>query len=217
MVEVLKKCDVPDFLIFAGDGILNLISERDYPVISESLERYINGYYRKYGKSEGVLSKLVNIPKKAFLYVEGNDDPIINLNSKGAVRISGKSFKCFYNFVGLEGSTDPIGGITRRQEKYYWEVLEKALKIGEKVIIISHAPPYGILDKIPRGTNIGSKSLREFLESYYHLVPLVLCGHAHNYGGRWMRFKGTVVINCAMSVVEVEIKGGFAEKIRVVF
>ncbi|MEO0138895.1 MAG: metallophosphoesterase [candidate division WOR-3 bacterium] len=217
LVEVLKKCDVPDFLIFAGDGILNLISERDYPVMDKSLEGYINGHYRKYGKSEGILSKLVNIPKKAFLYVEGNDDPMINLNSKGAIRISGKSFRCFYNFVGLEGSTDPIGGITRREEGYYWEVLENALKVGERMIIVSHAPPYGILDKIPRGTKIGSKSLRGFLEIYSHWVPLVLCGHAHNYGGRWIRFKETVVINCAMSVVEVEVKEGFVGRIRIVF
>lgn len=216
-MEVFKRCDNPDFLIFAGDGILNLISEEDYLIKNERAYKYVKTHLKRYGKTRGIIEDLVKFSKRAFMYVEGNDDPEISLNSKGAIRISGKVFKCFYNFVGLEGSTDPIGGITRREEGYYRETLEKSLKFGENIIIVSHPPPYGLLDRIPRGTNIGSKSLKDFLKKYSRFVTLVICGHTHNYGGKWLRFNDTVIINCAMSVVEVEIKGGFVERIRVIF
>src|ERR1035437_299679 len=44
-------------------------------------------------------------------------------------------------------------------------------------ILISHGPPYGYLDKAPRGGNVGSK---ELLKAIMRTKPkLVLCGHIH--------------------------------------
>jgi len=53
-------------------------------------------------------------------------------------------------------------------------------------ILISHSPPYGILDKCNNG-NVGSKSLRNILD---RTKPrLLVCGHIHEQGGKQIIYK----------------------------
>ncbi|OHD12974.1 MAG: hypothetical protein A2086_04515 [Spirochaetes bacterium GWD1_27_9] len=59
-------------------------------------------------------------------------------------------------------------------------------------IIITHSPPFGMLDKLPGLPNIGSISIRNFIEKTK--PKLVLCGHFHELGGR-LDIDGTVIFN----------------------
>ncbi len=214
LLSLLENVERPDFLIFAGDGILGFLSGEYLERFPENVKTYVERFIENGGSK---INRIVDYPKITFLYVEGNDDPEIDISFLGAVRLSGRIFKCKLNFLGLEGSSDPIGGITHRTEEYYREILSRAIKTGESYILISHAPPYGILDRIPRGIRVGSRVLREFLESHSKNFPLVISGHAHNWGGRWRRFGESVVINCAMSLLEIKLKGEEVQDIRLIF
>ena len=67
-------------------------------------------------------------------------------------------------------------------------------------MVVSHAPPKGILDLSLRfGTDhIGSRALRRFIERHATRVPLVLCGHSHMNGGKSERLGRTLVVNTAV-------------------
>lgn len=54
-------------------------------------------------------------------------------------------------------------------------------------ILVSHSPPYGILDESDKGTLCGSRSLRDTLD---RIKPMVLvCGHIHEQGSKSMLYK----------------------------
>lgn len=74
--------------------------------------------------------------------------------------------------------------------KYFTDVLKhkkrlarlnKLLKENKDSILLSHAPPYGYLDKIHSGIHIGSKILLEAIKKNH--PKLVLCGHVHEAKG----------------------------------
>lgn len=69
---------------------------------------------------------------------------------------------------------------------------------NKKLIIVSHAPPFGVLDFPARyGTrSIGSRPLREFLEAAANSL-LCVCGHVHRCGGQCARAGNCVVVNAA--------------------
>lgn len=62
-------------------------------------------------------------------------------------------------------------------------------------ILISHTPPYGILDGSIHGDWCGSKSLREAM---FRVKPsYLICGHIHEWGGKEIDLVMTKVINCS--------------------
>jgi Icc-related predicted phosphoesterase len=60
-------------------------------------------------------------------------------------------------------------------------------------ILVSHSPPYGLLDVSSSGLHLGSKAIREFIEK--HPPVLVVCGHIHESAGKQTDFGSTKVIN----------------------
>lgn len=69
------------------------------------------------------------------------------------------------------------------------------LNIKEKEsIILSHTPPYKMLDKCTDGTRAGSKSIREIILK--KKPKLYICGHIHEDFGSAM-LGDTLVLNCA--------------------
>jgi Icc-related predicted phosphoesterase len=120
-----------------------------------------------------------------------------------------------YAFLGLEASTSGPA-ITMHTEKEVENQLGRQCKIAgkRKIIILSHAPPYGILDlgirfapKNERTHNIGSKSLKKFIENVP--VELVICGHCHSQGGKVEKYAGATIVNVA-SHDNIGSKGIFA-------
>ncbi|HIH05480.1 TPA: hypothetical protein HA281_01475 [Candidatus Woesearchaeota archaeon] len=73
--------------------------------------------------------------------------------------------------------------------------LERIIKAnrGKKVVLVTHAPPYGTrLDKV-FGSHSGNKSIRKFVERWqpaYHF-----CGHIHENSGKQDRIGKTIVVN----------------------
>jgi len=120
-----------------------------------------------------------------------------------------------YAFIGLEGATSSPA-ILLHSEEYVEKYLKDQMKKGKnrEIIILSHAPPHGILDlgirfaPLDQGTHhIGSTSLRKFIEE--NVVRLVICGHCHSQGGREAIFNGTKIVNVS-SHDQIGSKGNFA-------
>jgi Icc-related predicted phosphoesterase len=60
-------------------------------------------------------------------------------------------------------------------------------------ILVTHSPPYGCLDITSRGQHVGSRSVRETIET---LQPLLcVCGHIHESSGQATQLAKTTVIN----------------------
>jgi Icc-related predicted phosphoesterase len=72
----------------------------------------------------------------------------------------------------------------------------------KKLIIVSHAPPYWVLDYASRHApdgkprSIGSRPLRHFLE-FSENALLCVCGHVHSCGGQDQTLGKSRVVNCA--------------------
>ena len=76
--------------------------------------------------------------------------------------------------------------------------LERQIKkcdMNKSSIIVSHTPPYGVLDIGRRFgiEHIGSTELRDFVVK--NKIPLVICGHVHGYGGYIGNIGKTTVVN----------------------
>lgn len=106
-----------------------------------------------------------------------------------------------FGFIGLEGSTSRPG-VLLYSESSVRSHLTRQLRQLEKMkvqkrIIVSHAPPHGVLDSGARfatrreGTrHIGSKALRSFIRK--NAVELVICGHC--LGGGYSDSLGETVV-----------------------
>lgn len=72
-----------------------------------------------------------------------------------------------------------------------------------KDIIVSHAPPYGILD-LAGDCHIGSRALLSYIDEYNPC--LVVCGHCHEARG-YVRYKNTEIYNtaCSWQVIDYPI------------
>jgi len=68
--------------------------------------------------------------------------------------------------------------------------LNNLLGENKNAILLSHAPPYGYLDKITSGKHIGSKILLTAIKK--HKPKLILCGHIHEAKGNTKIGKTTI-------------------------
>lgn len=145
---------------------------------------------------------------KKVLAVMGNDDPPSTrsvIQSKDVHDLHKEPFVLDeFGFIGLEGSTSRPG-VLLYSESSVRSHLTRQLRQLEKMkvqkqIIVSHAPPHGVLDSGARfatkreGTrHIGSKALRSFIQK--NAVELVVCGHCHLWGRHSKQFSETLVAN----------------------
>lgn len=116
-------------------------------------------------------------------YVAGNMDPdISSLAVEGARYIHGIVAELEeYKLAGLSYVDD--GGAAEVLRRY----------VGARpLIVLSHAPPRGVLDKTFAGTHIGSRALRDFAER--EAPVLIASGHVHEARGV-ERLGKTVVVN----------------------
>lgn len=100
--------------------------------------------------------------------------------------------------IGLSGN--PGSGLAFLDEKKMETTLRKAFaKASKPVILVSHIPPYRVLDFATRhsdkGEHIGSKTVRKIIDQYKPVF--CICGHVHKDGGKRAFLKDTEVINIA--------------------
>ncbi|MBN2121760.1 metallophosphoesterase family protein [Candidatus Micrarchaeota archaeon] len=65
------------------------------------------------------------------------------------------------------------------------------LEIDGNTILITHVPPYGVLDEVAEGIHAGSRSLRRIMEE--KKPRIIACGHVHEAEGKEKCGETTVV------------------------
>lgn len=106
-------------------------------------------------------------------------------------------------FIGQEGASrdiQPALGYVLYSEKEIQNHLTQQIKgnKNKKIILLSHSPPYGILDtaiRFSQGGSLGSSAIRKFIEN--NRVILNVCGHAHYMGGKTEKYGKCTVVNIA--------------------
>jgi Icc-related predicted phosphoesterase len=150
-----------------------------------------------------IFEKLASHAKYGLAAIIGNDD-----NTISRAWIRGKKVYELHNtwlkigtflVIGLEGSTcgmGPSGKYLESDVKIRLELASEMLKSNDKLVIVSHTPPKGLLDRAMRFGDeaIGSLALRDFIEECER-PTLVICGHVHRCGGRYEKLGKATVVN----------------------
>lgn len=99
-------------------------------------------------------------------------------------------------FFGCSAAPISIGTPYEISEENIADRLSRAAVGSEDApvrVLVTHAPPYGVLDRTTSGIHAGSEAVREFIER--EKPSLVICGHIHEaFGQEW--FGPTLVVNC---------------------
>jgi Icc-related predicted phosphoesterase len=132
-----------------------------------------------------LLSELLSEADRPIFFVTGNHDlgewpnfgTMVNVEDR-RVHVAG------YNFIGVKGSFKGVHSTFRRP----WKL---SRMIDSTTILVSHAPPFGVLDRAEfpdtahgrvRFESIGSKSLGRVVA--HHPPKYCLFGHVHEGFGR---------------------------------
>jgi Icc-related predicted phosphoesterase len=96
-----------------------------------------------------------------------------------------------YRLIGLGGSNITIFHTAfELEEDELYEGLKK--NASEGMIMMTHAPSYGVLDQIPSGISVGSRAIKRIVDEYHPI--LALSGHIHEAIGV-VEQNGTVFVN----------------------
>jgi len=192
LIRFVQSQQQPDLILYAGDDIRRFRQPRT-----------------------NFFQHLAALSRYGLCAVAGNDDrPEIRELITGRRVFSVHSCALVlgrFAIVGIEGA--PMFPIRDGFDKSYnkgfllypesildWHIKHwttGALK-GKKLIVVSHSPPYGVLDLAMRfgRRNIGSRPLRRFLESSPNAL-LCVCGHVHSQGARSESLGNALVVNAA--------------------
>jgi Icc-related predicted phosphoesterase len=187
LIRFLQTHRRPDLILYAGDDV----------------ERF-----RTSGKN--YFDKLAKVARYGLCAVAGNDEHPEHrelIKGRGVYAVhSSPLILVNFAIVGLEGA--PLfRENTRRNIGYllYPPAIRAAIISswavrlrGKRLIVVSHAPPFGVLDFAVRFSrdHIGCQALREFLESSNDAI-LCVCGHVHRHGGQVANVGQAVVVNAA--------------------
>jgi Icc-related predicted phosphoesterase len=170
LIERAKKPDI-DLVVCAGD----------ISVFGDGL-----------GKLVGIASKV----EKPFLIIPGNHESNEEISKackpyKNCVNIHKKAFRGS-GFVVLGYGGGGFSKVDKKFEKVASN-FKKIIKDNEKVILVTHAPPYNtkvdMINKVP----CGNKSIRKFISEAK--PNFVICGHLHENAGKMDSIGKTKVIN----------------------
>jgi len=99
-------------------------------------------------------------------------------------------------FFGCSSAPISIGTPYEISEEHIAERLRRAALGTEDAavrVLVTHAPPWGVLDRTTNGIHAGSEAVREFIER--EQPSLVICGHIHEAFGQ-DRLGSSLVVNC---------------------
>jgi hypothetical protein len=172
LVERAKKDDI-DLVICAGD---------------------ISVFGDKLGKLIEICSKI----KKPFLIIHGNHE------SEEEISKACRPFNNCINIhkAGFSGADFTVlgyggGGFSKIDKKFekVSKVFKKIIKEKgkEKIILVTHAPPYNTKVDMIGKNPVGNKSIRDFITEVK--PDLVICGHLHENAGKQDKIGKTLVIN----------------------
>ncbi|MFH1849096.1 MAG: metallophosphoesterase [archaeon] len=149
-----------------------------------------------FGRDLEIIVYTLNRIGKPVLIVPGNHETKSELKAvcslfPNTVYLHKTSFRkdgCL--FLGYGG-----GGFSLRDREFERHAPEfrKLVKKGEKVILVTHAPPHGTKVDLIMDEHCGNKSFRKFIERVD--ISLVVCGHLHENADKDDRIGKTVVVN----------------------
>jgi Icc-related predicted phosphoesterase len=172
-LKKLVKKENPDIIVCAGDMTI--------------FEQHI----------EVILKKISQL-KKPVLVIHGNheDEHVLDricLEHENMFFIHKKAF--VYEevlFLGWGG-----GGFSTTDKEFERKAkgFKKKMEGFDKVVLITHAPPYNTkIDKII-DESCGNKSIRRFIIENTKKVKVAISGHLHENAGREDRIKETRIVN----------------------
>ena len=108
---------------------------------------------------------------RPIVFVMGNDDGLLGSGSawsseKGIAEINQRRATLGkYNFVGYHYTCPFIGGTFEKSEVDQSKDFDRlAGLIDEHTVLVTHGPPWGILDTVFDGRRVGSKALRRMVD-----------------------------------------------------
>ncbi len=155
----------------------------------------ISGDLTNFGPVENA-EKLMSMFDGPVLAVPGNCDPVEVLKILGdanlhrAIRVVDD-----ITFVGIGGSNPtPFCTPFELSEEEIGDSLEELFSNVEgTVVLISHAPPFGLLDEVS-GEHVGCHAVAQFIDR----CKLVICAHIHEARG-FARRGDTLLVNPGMA------------------
>ncbi len=102
-----------------------------------------------------------------------------------------------YQFLGING-TIPLPFLSKLKWNETHHLNQFKQTITRHTILVAHAPPRGICDKVANRYSAGSFQFKNLIEN--HPPLLVLCGHVHEQAG-YGYLNSTPIINCAMNKI----------------
>jgi len=139
------------------------------------------GDFTAHGEVSYVEEVLSFFPKAYAVHGNMDTDEVKQKLSELQVSVHGRKVALGeWNLVGLGGSNPtPFGTPSEMSEDEIEETLRKA-GVDEFSIVLSHPPPYGVLDEVG-GMHVGSRSVRKIVEEKRPI--LLICGHVHEQEG----------------------------------
>jgi Icc-related predicted phosphoesterase len=196
-LEILALTDIHDRVRYVKE-LSKIIKEYkiafDIVIVAGDLT-----YFREVEHGISILKLIAISIGRPVLFVPGNcDSPkLLELDSIREYEIYNIHTRIFkykgYYFYGVGGSNiTPFSTLIEWSEEDIEKLLRKAWSIPrEKLIMVTHIPIYGVMDEV-YGENVGSRTLREFLDS--HGAKLWITGHLHEYSG-YRYVNGVYVVN----------------------
>jgi len=156
---------------------------------------------------------LVEIVGEKGYFVPGNNESGAVLKALEPINIHGRMVEAgSLKVVGFGYSNiTPFNTPGDRPAEWWREELKKLPKEGD--VLLTHVPPYGILDKTSSGVRVGCKELRAFVEE--SSFSLHLFGHVHERVG-FSLYRGKAFINLppAFSLQGLLVEGGELSIVR---
>ncbi len=109
-----------------------------------------------------------------------------------------------YIFAGCGGGNkSPFNTPYELSEDEFKGILAKLDDLSSGFIMLTHCPPYGVVDEARNGMHLGSKAIADFIAAKRPILHF--CGHIHEQGGNEGMLNTTKVINVARNVKIIEI------------
>lgn len=170
-VKQAAKMEKPDLILFAGD-----------------LTIFGNGLPR-------MMEELDKVGQEVLI-IDGNHETVVDLRKEAAKT---KNITFFNAKTRRIGNFFVIGygvnGFSLRDKHFedFIERIKHEFMPGDKIIMLSHGPPYGTKVDLLIDQHCGSKSLRDFIEKYHPTI--VISGHLHETFDMKQNLGKTFVIN----------------------
>jgi Icc-related predicted phosphoesterase len=120
--------------------------------------------------------------------------------TKGYAEVGGLKFAGIRSIPWLEGEW---AGETKEED--FRDIVEQLMG-SEPDVLLTHSPPYGILDyAIGKGGHAGIQALTQWLTYRPHAVKAVLCGHVHESAGK-LEEMDILFSNAATTVQMLEVE-----------